>query len=141
MMKLRLVSLVSVLLLFVAGCGTQPTTDVLESLDVPVRLAVLKGTRAYPAANGKATYKVDNNGRREFEAEIEDVRALAGTTVDVFVNAKKVASITLDAIGDGEVELRGAAAPVIRDTATPTIRIKTPTGVVVASGLMNQFKD
>lgn len=140
-MKLRLVALVSMLVLFIAGCGTQPTTETIDSLGVPVRLAVLKGTRAYPAANGKATYKVDNNGIREFEAEIEDVRALAGTTVDVFVNAKKVASITLDAIGDGEVELRGAAAPIIRDTATPVIRIKTATGVIVAAGVMNQFKD
>jgi hypothetical protein len=139
-MKIRLVALVGIFLLLLAGCGTQPIEEI-DSLGVPVRLAVLKGTRAYPVANGKATYKVDNNGRREFEAEIEDVRALAGTTVDVFVNAKKVGSITLDIIGDGELELRGAAAPVIRDSATPVIRVKTAIGVVVASGVMNQFKD
>ena len=64
-MKTRLFALISLLVLFIAGCGVQAPQE-LESQKVPVRLAVLRGSAAYPAANGKATYKVDNNGIREF---------------------------------------------------------------------------
>lgn len=140
-MKTRLFALVSLLVLFIAGCGVQQAPQQeLESQAVPVRLAILTGSATYPTANGKATYKVDNNGIREFGTEIEDVLALAGRRVNVFVGATKVGSMRLNALGDGNLDLVGAAAPVIRPTSTPVIRVRTLGGVLVASGRMNQVK-
>lgn len=139
-MKTRLFALISLLVLVIAGCGVQPAPQELESLKVTTRLAVLTGSATYPTANGKATYKVDNNGIREFGAEIQDVLALAGRSVNVFVGATKVGSMRLNALGDGNLDLVGAAAPVIRPTSTPVIRVRTLSGVLVASGVMNQTK-
>ena len=138
-MKTRLLVLVSLLLLFVAGCSTQIPQE-LDAQKVPVRLAILKGSIAYPAVNGKATYKVDNNGIREFQAELEDALTLKGKTLGVFVNATKVGSMTINALGDGRLSLVGAAAPTIASTSNPTIRVRTATGALVASGVMNKFR-
>lgn len=136
----RFVALASLLVLFIAGCGVQQAPQELESFKVTTRLAVLSGSASYPAANGKATYKVDNNGIREFGTEIEDVRALAGQRVNVFVGATRVGSMRLNAVGDGNLDLVGAAAPVIAATSTPVIRVRTLGGALVASGTMNQTK-
>ena len=138
-MKTRLLVLVSLLLLFVAGCSTQAPQE-LDAQKVPVRLAVLKGSAAYPAVNGKATYKVDNNGIREFQAELKDALTLKGKTLSVFVNATKVGSMTINTFGDGRLSLVGAAAPRIASSSNPTIRVRTATGALVASGVMNQFR-
>jgi hypothetical protein len=139
-MKTRLFALVSLLVLFIAGCGVQPVPQELESLKVTVRLATLSGSAAYPAVNGKATYKVDNNGIREFQAELQDALALKGKTLNVFVNAAKVGTMRINALGNGRLSLVGASAPVIRASTNPTIRVRTSTGVLVASGVMNQTK-
>ncbi len=140
-MKARLFALVSLLVLFIAGCGTVQTPQDLESQKVAVRLATLSGSAAYPAANGKATYKVDNNGIREFEAEIEDVaRALRGKTLNVYVGTAKVGTMTINTLGDGRLSLVGAKAPVIAASAKPLISVRTATGALVASGVMNQLK-
>jgi hypothetical protein len=138
-MKTRLLVLVSLVLLFVAGCTTHVPQE-LESQKVPKRLAVLTGSAAYPLVNGKATYKVDNNGIRQFQAELEDARALRGQTLSVFVNAAKVGTMTINAFGDGRLSLVGAAAPSIAPTSTPIIRVRTAKGALVASGVMNQVR-
>jgi uncharacterized protein YcfL len=138
-MKTRLLVLVSLLLLFVAGCSTQGPQE-LESQAVPVRLAVLKGSTVYPAVTGKATYKVDNNGIREFQTEISNALVLKGQTLSVFVDATKVGTMRVTLLGKARLSLVGAAAPVIALTVNPTIRVKTATGVLVARGVMNQFK-
>jgi hypothetical protein len=139
-MKTRLFALVSLLVLFIAGCGTVQTPQELESQKVAVRLATLSGSAAYPAVNGKATYKVDNNGIREFEAELQDARALAGKTLNVYVGAAKVGTMTINTLGDGRLDLVGAKAPIIAASAKPLISVRTATGALVASGVMNQFK-
>lgn len=139
-MKARLVVLMSLIALFVAGCGTVQSPQELGAQKVAVRLATLTGSVAYPSANGKATYKVDNNGIRQFEAELEDARALAGKTLNVFVGVTKVGTMTLNAFGDGSLRLTGARAPVIASSAKPRISIKTAAGASVASGIMNQLK-
>jgi hypothetical protein len=139
-MKTRLLVLVSLLLLLVAGCGVQPAPQELESQKVPVRLAILKGRAIYPAVKGKATYKVDNNGIREFQAEIENALALKGKVLNVFVNTTKVGTMTINTLGKGTLRLVGARAPSISASTKPTIRVRTSTGVLVASGIMNQFK-
>jgi hypothetical protein len=139
-MKTRLFALVSLLVLFIAGCGVQPAPQELDAQKVAVRLAVLSGSAAYPAVNGKATYKVDNNGIREFQAELEDARALKSKVLSVYVNTTKVGSMTINALGDGRLSLVGASAPVISASSNPAIRVRTSTGVLVASGVMNQLK-
>jgi hypothetical protein len=139
-MKARLFALVSLLVLFIAGCGVQQTPQELESLKVTVRLATLSGSAAYPTANGKATYKVDNNGIREFQAELEDARTLRGKTLSLYVGTVKIGTMRINALGDGRLELVGATAPVIRASSTPTIRVRTAAGALVASGVMNQIK-
>lgn len=139
-MKTRLLAFASLLLLFIAGCGVQQAPQELESLKVTVRLATLSGSATYPTANGKATYKVDNNGIREFQAELEDALTLKGKVLSVYVGAAKVGTMRINALGDGRLELVGTAAPVIRASSTPTIRVRTATGALVASGVMNQIK-
>jgi hypothetical protein len=139
-MKTRLFVLVSLLVLFIAGCGVQPAPQELESQKVTKRLAVLSGSVAYPRVNGKATYKVDNNGIREFEAELEDALTLKGKVLGVYVNTARVGSMTINALGDGRLNLVGASAPVISSSTNPTIRVRTSTGALVASGVMNQLK-
>jgi hypothetical protein len=138
-MKTRLMVLVSMLLLFVAGCSTQVPQE-LESQKVPKRLAVLTGSPAYPSVKGKATYKVDNNGIKEFESEIQNALTLKGKVLGVYVNTTKVGSITVSALGAGSLRLVGAAAPTIASSVNPTIRVRTSTGALVASGVMNQFR-
>jgi hypothetical protein len=139
-MKTRLFAFVSLLVLFIAGCGVQQVPQELETQKVVVRLATLSGSAAYRAVNGKATYKVDNNGIREFQAELEDARTLKGKVLNVFVGAAKVGTMTINTLGDGRLSLVGASAPVIRASSNPTIRVRTSTGALVASGVMNQFK-
>jgi hypothetical protein len=139
-MKARLFVLVSLLVLLIAGCGVQQIPQDLESLKVTVRLATLTGSATYPTANGKATYKVDNNGIREFQAELEDALTLRGKVLSIYVGAAKVGTMRMNALGDGRLELVGAAAPVIRVSSTPTIRVRTAAGALVASGIMNQIK-
>jgi hypothetical protein len=139
-MKVRLLALISILVLLIAGCGTQ-LPQALETQKVPVRLAVLKGSSTYPTVNGKATYKVDNNGIREFQVEIEDApHSIRGTTVNVFVGTTKAGSMTINSLGDARLRKVGSSAPVISSSSTPTIRVRTAAGVLVASGVMNQFK-
>jgi hypothetical protein len=138
-MKTRLLVLISLLLLLVAGCSVQPARQ-LESQKVPVRLALLKGSVTYPVVKGTATYKVDNNGIREFQAVVENALVLKGKTVSVFVGTRNVGSMTINALGRGVLRLVGLAAPVINPNTTPVIRVRTPTGVLVASGVMNLSK-
>lgn len=139
-MKIRLFALISLIVLFIAGCGVQQVPQELGSLKVTVRLATLSGSATHPTANGKATYKVDNNGIREFQAELEDARTLRGKTLSVYVGVANVGTMRINALGDGRLELVGTSAPVIRASSTPTIRVRTAAGVLVASGVMNQTK-
>jgi hypothetical protein len=138
-MKTRLFIIVSLFVLFMAGCGVQGPQE-LESQKVAKRLAVLSSSATYPAVKGKATYKVDNNGIREFEAEVQNALALKGKVLSVYVNTTKVGSMTINTLGAGSLSRVGAPAPVISASSNPTIRVRTSTGALVASGVMNQLK-
>jgi hypothetical protein len=139
-MKMRLFTLVSLLVLVIAGCDSQQAPQQLMSQKVAVRLATLSGSASYPSIKGKATYKVDNNGIREFETGIENALALKGRVLGVYVNSAKVGSMTINTLGVGKLRLVGSTAPAIAASSTPTIRIRTSAGALVASGVMNQFK-
>jgi hypothetical protein len=90
----------------------------------------LAGSARYPNAKGTAKYKVGTE--REFEVEVEHVKALAGKRLTVFVNSQKVGSFVVNSLGAGRLVLRGTAAPAIK--AGVIIRVKTATGILVVAG-------
>ncbi len=93
----------------------------------------IAGSAQYPNAKGTAKYKV-NGSEREFQVEIENVRALAGRSLNVFVNGVKVGSMQVSALGVARLNLNnqlGAVVPAVSPGARVTIKTGT---VLVASG-------
>jgi hypothetical protein len=99
-----------------------------------VHRATLSGSQAFPGVNGKAKFQVDN-GVRELEAQIEDANALAGKTVRFRVDGKLVGSATVNALGTARIRRTGATVPPVHTGST--IRVRRPSGVLVASGRFN----
>ena len=94
----------------------------------------LDGSRAYPSANGKAKY-ANEGGEKEFEVEVEDARSLAGQTLAVIVDGRRVGSLKLNRIGDGELNLNsdeGDQVPTI--VSGSRVRVRTSDGTLVVSG-------
>jgi hypothetical protein len=97
-------------------------------------IVTLNGSAKYPNAKGKAKYKVDGS-EREFQVEVENVKALAGKTLYVYANVSKIGSFTVNNLGAGGLNRntdKGQFVPFIK--AGVTIQIKTAAGVLVASG-------
>lgn len=93
----------------------------------------ITGSAQYPNAKGTAKYKV-NGTEREFQVEIENVKALAGRSLNVFVNGVKVGSMQVSALGVARLNLNnqlGAVVPAVSPGARVTIKAGT---VLVASG-------
>ena len=90
----------------------------------------LTGSARFPNAKDTAKYKVGTE--REFQVEVENVKRLAGKRLSVFVNGTKVGSFVVNSLGAGRLARRGTAVPTIQPGVI--IRIKTPAGVLVASG-------
>ncbi len=99
-----------------------------------IHTATLKGSAAYPGANGKAKNQLDD-GVRDFEAEIEDARALAGKRVRFLVRGQFVGVATVDAFGDAEIDRAGRTVP--RVVAGSPIHVTLGNGALVASGRFN----
>ncbi|MFL5892845.1 MAG: hypothetical protein ACJ75I_08905 [Solirubrobacterales bacterium] len=96
-----------------------------------IHQATLKGSKAYPAVTGKAKFSRDD-GVRQLEAQIENAKPLAGTTVRFRVNGVTVASAKVNALGTARIDVSGGPVPNV--TQGSTIRVKRPNGVLVASG-------
>jgi hypothetical protein len=83
--------------------------------DGEVRLeATLTATDADPNAFGFAEFRDQGSGRLRLEVEVEDIDST--DMVGVLINDQPVATITLDANGDGKVKLetqRGDTVPAI----------------------------
>jgi hypothetical protein len=90
----------------------------------------LKSSGAFPGASGKA--KLQNEGQRELEIEVEHVRRLAGKRVNFFVNNTKVGSARVSGLGAAQVNRRGASFPTIN--AGTRIKVKTAGGKLIVSG-------
>jgi hypothetical protein len=99
-----------------------------------VHRATLNGSAAFPAVGGKAKFSVDD-GIRQLEAQIEDANALAGTRVSFVVNGKTVGSKTVSTLGNARINRSGAAVPSV--SAGSRIRVTTPSGAIVASGVFS----
>ena len=102
-----------------------PLTQVVQAKGIVTRIT-LTGSARYPATKGTAKYKVD--GEREFQVEMENVRSLAGKTLNVFVNGKKVGSFVVNTLGAGRLNLntiRGDIVPMIRSGSIVRIKFGT----------------
>ncbi len=98
--------------------------------------ARLRASRAFPGASGAAKYR-DRSGDREFEVEVEHVRALANQTLSVRVSGRQVGTLRISGLGSGELNLsseRGQAVPVAG--AGAAVSVWTHDGVLVVSGTM-----
>ena len=98
------------------------------------RTISLKGSVSFPGATGKAVSKVNGN-ERELEVDVQHIRALAGKHVNVFVNGNKLASPTVNSLGNVNVNRnteRGQFVPTIRTGST--VRVRTLGGTLIASG-------
>lgn len=105
--------------------------------------AFAKGTRTritltasadFPAAKGKATYKVDGS-EREFQVEVENIKSLAGKAVKVYVNGVLVGSATVNALGQARLNRNtesGQTVPSIK--AGDQVQVKTGAGKLIVSG-------
>jgi hypothetical protein len=136
-MRVRLLVVLSLLVLFVAGCGTvQPLQD-LESQKNPERIAILTGIAAFPTVTGTATVSSGSNKGPMFQGRIKGATTLVGQILGVYVDTKLVTSMTIVTGGDGAFKIFGAPVQITEFFGTPLISLKTSTGVLVASGIMN----
>jgi predicted PilT family ATPase len=98
------------------------------------RTIALHPSVSFPNASGKAVSKV-NGSERELEIQVEHIKALAGKHVNVFVNGNKLASPTVNSLGNVNVNRnteRGQFVPTIRTGST--VRVRTLGGTLIASG-------
>ena len=95
------------------------------------RIAPLAGSANYPAANGKVKSSIDD-GVRQVEGQLEDVRALANKRVEFLFRGKVVDTATVTRVGVARFAAAGAAVPAVA-AGTPA-RVQTAAGVLVASG-------
>ena len=99
-----------------------------------VRQIALKGSAAFPKAIGTAKYKVDGT-EREFQVEVQNIKALAGQRLFVYVNGVKAGSFLVSSLGTGRMNrntIRGQAVPMI--VTGSKVRIRTGTGALVVYG-------
>lgn len=94
----------------------------------------LAGSPAFSAAKGTAKYKVDG-ANRELQVEAENLLAVAGKTVNIFVNGSKLGSTTVNSLGAARLKRStetGAVVPVI--VTGSKVEVKTTAGVLIVSG-------
>ena len=129
-MKTRL-KLIVMLSMFVASLmlSAFSVTETAKAQGTETRIT-LTGSARFPNAKGTAKYKVGTE--REFQVEVENVRALAGKRLSVYVNTTKVGSFVVSSLGTGRLVLRGTAAPRIQPGVI--IRVRTAAGILVVSG-------
>jgi hypothetical protein len=107
-----------------------PTAGAVANLHV----ATLSGSEAFPTVSGKAKFSVERGGR-EFDAQIQNAGALAGTRVEFRVDGKSVGSAAVSSAGVALIRLSRSAAP--RVSTGFTSEVLTSSGVLVASGVFN----
>jgi len=99
-----------------------------------VTTATLHGAAAFPNATGSAKFKRDGT-KREFEAEVEHVRSLAGKRLGVFVHGTKVGTMRVGNLGRAQLNRStelGQRVP--RVSAGNRVNVRTAAGTLVATG-------
>lgn len=97
-------------------------------------VAALSGSAAYPNAKGKAVSKVSAE-EKEFQVEIENVKALAGKRLTVYVGGAPAGSMLVNAFGTARLNRNtnnGQTVPSV--SSGTTVQVKTAAGKLVASG-------
>lgn len=127
--------LVTMLSVFVASLvfTSLALAPVVQAKGSDIRIS-LKGSGQYPNAKGTAKYR-DRGGEKEFQVEVENVKALAGKTLNVLVNGTKVGSLKVSSLGAGSLNMnssRGNKVPAIKSGSK--VQVKTSAGVLVVSG-------
>lgn len=126
--RLMLVAMLFAVTMIALGAG-----QVAEAKGITI-LASLSGGSSFPTAKGKAVYKADG-GEREFQVEVENVKSLAGKSLNVYVNGAKVGSAKVNSLGEARLNLNtknGNAVPQV--AAGTTVRVTTSGGTLVVSG-------
>jgi hypothetical protein len=94
----------------------------------------LRHSTAYPRATGSAQYQTQP-GQREFQAEVDHIRSLAGSRVTVKVNGSVVARPKVSALGHAQLtrntELGQAVPKIVHGSK---VAIQTGGGVRIVSG-------
>ena len=96
--------------------------------------AALHGAAGFPNASGAAKLKRDG-AKREFEAEVEHVRSLAGKRLTVFVHGTKVGTMRVGGLGRAELSRsteRGQRVP--QASKGNRVNIRTAAGTLVVTG-------
>lgn len=96
--------------------------------------ATLHGSAAFPNATGSAKFKRDG-AKREFEAQVEHVRSLAGKRLTVFVHGTKVGTMMVGNLGRAHLSRStelGQRVP--RVSAGNRVNVRTAAGALVATG-------
>ena len=85
---------------------------------------------------GNAEFRMDAKNRTEFNVEVENVNLPAGTVLDVTVGASPtvVGHITLNAFGEGELELRSQDGDVVPSVAAHDTVTVLNAGMAILSG-------
>jgi hypothetical protein len=94
----------------------------------------LKGSRAYPWANGSAQYQ-SQPGQRELQVEVEHIRSLAGKGVVFSAAGMTLGRATVSASGLADITRNtelGQTVPSIVHGSTVTVR--TVGGTLIVSG-------
>ncbi len=121
--------------LALVGCGQQALPTLTSLKDSGTRLEVRLGAApGFAVAKGKAKYQ-NAGGEREFQVEVENVRALSGQTLGVFVSGKRVGGARVNRFGEGRLELnsdRGQAVPAV--ASGTGVKVKTSAGKPVVVG-------
>ena len=128
--QLKLIAMLSIIIasLFFSAF---PFTQVALAKGTVTTIKLI-GSAPYLSAKSTAKYKVDT--QREFQVEVENVKALAGKTLSVSVNGIKVGSFVVNNLGIGRLNLntsRGNNVPRIQTGAI--VRVKFG-NIVVVSG-------
>jgi hypothetical protein len=96
--------------------------------------ASLHGSVAFPNASGDAKLKRDGT-EREFEAEVEHVRRLAGKRLTVFVHGARVGRMTVGGLGRAELDRStelGQKVPAVSNG--DRVNVRTAAGTLVVTG-------
>jgi len=96
--------------------------------------ATLHGATAFPNATGSAQFKRDG-AKREFEAEVEHVRSLAGKRLTVFVHGTRVGRMLVGGLGRAHLSRStelGQTVPSV--SAGNRVNVRTAAGTLVATG-------
>lgn len=103
-----------------------PMAQVAQAKGTVTKIRLIASAQ-YPNAKGTAKYKVDG-AEREFQVEVENIKALAGKTLKVFVNGIKVGSFVVNGLGTGRLNLntvRGDNVPMIQPGAQVLVKFGT----------------